>query len=558
VVTAAALALAAMNVWWSTRYRQGFPLDIDEAGYTAFGMVDYLSLSHEGLSGWWHAIEGQGTFAPLVPALTSLLVYIHIGVLDGFVTLSAFIVLLAWAAYGIGLRLAGPKLGAFAAVVTASLPGVFAFSREYIYALPTAAFLACSVYALIQSDGLRRRGWAIGCGAALGLMLLSRTMAIVFVPGVLIAVALVAFARLKDDLPTRAINFGLLVLTGGLVAATWYARNFGSVYDYLTNYGYGKHSKYYGENHALLSWGRFRSVAERSVSEDLFVPLALVVAMALVALAVLAFNALRSEATRKTALWRFASSDWLSVVVVVVVGYAGLMTSRNGGDGFTIPLTVLLPPVAVMALRKFPRATMPAVAVTLAIALFNVISTATVWSFASHSRFVSVPAIAERLPVTKGQPKAVFGLRLQIPGPETIFAGSDARWVHTNEQVATMLNEFSEAREELPVVAFASRNRVLSSNSVQLASLLDYQRAFPMIQLESEPDNSVSAYIKQLHDPDLGAATMMISIVPNTDDFPPLVGQATAAKAARRLGFVVEEQRTLPDGRRLLLWAKRP
>ncbi|MGN6202293.1 MAG: ArnT family glycosyltransferase [Solirubrobacterales bacterium] len=556
VVTAAAVALAILNVWWASRYRQGYPFDIDEAGYTSFGLVDYLSLKYVGLHGWWNAIEAQGTFAPLVPAITSLLVYIHPGVLDGFVTLSAFIVLLSWAAYGIGLRLTGPKLGAFAAVVTATLPGTFAFSREYIYALPTAVFLAASVYALISSDGLRRWGWSIGCGAALGLMLLSRTMAIVFVPGVLVAAVIVALARRDGDLRARALNFGLLVLTGVLVAATWYARNFGSVYDYLTNYGYGKQSKYYGEHHALISWGRFRSVGERSIAEDLFVPLALLATVGLIALAVLAYRALRPAETRRVTLRRFAGADWLSVVVVLIVGYAGLMTSRNGGNGFTLPLTVLVPPLAVIALHKFPRAAAPAVAITLAVALFNVLSTATIWSVASHTRRVAIPGFGESLPVTKGQPKAVFGLRAQVDGPETIFASSDTAWVRSNEQVVEMLQSLYGPHGEPPIVAFASRNRALTSNSVQLASLLEHHRAFPLIQLESEPDNDVSTYVEELSDSPIGTATAMISIVPNTNDFPPLVGQAHAETAARRLGLRIEDRLVLPDGRQLRLWTE--
>jgi hypothetical protein len=120
VVAAGALLLAALNVWWFKTYRDGFPFDIDEAGYTTFSLVDYLALKSGGIDGWWNAIQGQPTFAPLVPALSSLIVFVKPGILDGFLVLTAFMVVLVMAIYGIGERLAGPRLGAVAALVTAT------------------------------------------------------------------------------------------------------------------------------------------------------------------------------------------------------------------------------------------------------------------------------------------------------------------------------------------------------------------------------------------------------------------------------------------------------
>lgn len=63
--------------------------------------------------------------------------------------------------------------------------GAFVFAREYVFALPAAALLSCAVYALLRSDALRARYWAIACGVTLGLMVLARAMTIAFVPGVL-------------------------------------------------------------------------------------------------------------------------------------------------------------------------------------------------------------------------------------------------------------------------------------------------------------------------------------------------------------------------------------
>src|SRR5262249_22525421 len=162
-------------------------------------------------------------------------------------------------------------------------------------ALPTAAFLACAVYAVLRSDGMRRRRWAIAAGAALGLMLLSRTMAVAFVPGVYAAALLAMLARERTALGSRFLNLGLLTLTGAAVAATWYVKTLQPVLDYLTGFGYGAQSAYYGEQHAVISWGRFKSVAEKMIASDLLVPLAAAILLGLIALCVVAVHRLRDS-----------------------------------------------------------------------------------------------------------------------------------------------------------------------------------------------------------------------------------------------------------------------
>lgn len=555
VVAAAALVLAAINVWWFKTYRDGYPLDIDEAGYLTFGLADYLGLHNGGLQGWWDVIQGQPNFAPLVPAVTSLTVYVHPGVLNGFAVLSAFAVLLALAAYGIASRLAGPRLGALAALVTATLPGTIAFSREYVYALPSAAFLSCAVLALLRSDGLKGRRWSIACGAAIGLMLLTRTMTIAFVPGVLLAALVALFLRADGDLPRRIVNLVLLIVTTVAVAATWYARNLPSVVDYLTGYGYGKQSEYYGADHALISWGRLSGAGELIVVENLYLPLAVLIAAALIALAVVTIRKLIPPATRRATLERLATTDAFSIAVVIAGGYAALMSSQNSGIGFTFPIAVLLPSLAVLALRRFPAARVPAVAAVAVIAIVNLLSMSSIWSDAARTRMITLPGIYEELPVLNGAPIAVARFREQAPGPETVFDEGDREWVQADLRVAGLLADLSEPAAS-PVVAFGSRSRTLNTNTVQLASVLRHQRAIPFAQLLAEPDDSLSSYRRQLVDPKFGLPTVLITMSRNTGDYPPRVNQARVERAAREVGFRRINRLELPDGRQLYVWKK--
>ena len=257
-VAVGVLLLAGFNLWWVLTYRKGFPLNVDEAGYTSIALTDWLGFHNGGLHGWWSAIQSQAPTAPLVPALTSVLLFVRTGVMEGFAVLIGFFVLLAFAAYGIGERLAGPRLGALAALAVATSEGALLFSREYVFALPTAALLSCAVYALLRSERMRVRRWAIACGVALGLMVLARTMAVAFVPGVFAAALVAMLAIERTDLRQRFLNLALTAVVAVLVAGTWYFNNLKPVWEYLTDFGYGSESAYFGAEHAVVSWARFK------------------------------------------------------------------------------------------------------------------------------------------------------------------------------------------------------------------------------------------------------------------------------------------------------------
>jgi len=554
VVAIGALVLVAIDIWWIATYRQGFPLNVDEAGYTSIGLIDWIGLETNGLHGWWEAVQTQTPNAPLLPALTSILLVFKPGVMTGFATLAGFMVVLIFAAYGIGERLAGPRLGALAALVTGVLPGTIIFAREYVFALPTAAMLALAVFALLRSDALRLRRWAIACGAALGLMLLSRTMAIAFVPGVLAAAGVTLLVRGRGDYVNRFLNLGLLILSGAAVAALWYWRNLQPVIDYLTNYGYGNQSQYYGAENSLFSWERLSTVAEKMIFDDLLVPIAALVFVALIAIAFVAVQRVRNSDDRQAELLRLAGSDAFAILIVVVAGYAALTSSQNGGNGFTLPLSVLLPSLAVIALRLYRVAVAPVVALLGVIAVVNLAATSTIWDDVSKPRLVAVPGFGE-LPWVGGIPHTVGAIRVQVPGSLSHFDDSDRGWTQVDAELAEEVESLATG-DLLPIVAFGSRNRLISTNSVGLAGLLRSHRGIPFTQLNAEPSDSVATYKRQLSAPEFGLPTVLITMSRNTEDFPPLVTQSYAETAAKQVGFRKVRSFELPDGRELYVWHK--
>lgn len=552
IVAVGCLVMAAIDVWWVATYRHGYPLDVDENGYTMIGIIDFLSFENGGISGWWEAVQNQTPNAPLLPALTSIVLIVKPGVLEGFGVLIAFAALLTLATYGIGERLAGPRLGALAALAVGTSQGVFVFTREYIFALPTAAFLACSVYALIRSEGMIRRRWAIACGAAVGLMLLSRTMAVAFVPGVAVAAALAVAVHYRDQIWQRVLNFGLAVLAAVLVALTWYWNNLDPVMDYLTEFGYGSQAQNYGEEASTLSWERFKTVAKKIIQGDLLVPMSALVVVGLVALAVAAVQRLRAAEDRRAEALRLLGSNALAVLIVAGAGFGALMSSQNGGNGFTFPVAVLLPTLAVAALRYYRRAIVPVTVAVVAIAAINLLANSNVSDSISKRRLVEVPAFGE-LPWISGVPNAVDNVRQQAPGPPARFISEDEGYVAVDKEMAKTLLEKIGPEGTPRLVAFASRHRVVSTNSIGLAGTVDYRRGIPFTQLLAEPD-SVNHYESQITGPDLGHPTAVVTTSTEAGDFEPLVTQAKVETALRNLDFHLVRQVSMPDGRRLRIW----
>jgi hypothetical protein len=289
--------------------------------------------------------------------------------------------------------------------------------------------------------------------------------------------------------------------------------------------------------------------------QDLLLPLAALLVAGLAVVAVAVVRRLVRAPDRIAALWRLAASDGLAVAIVVAAGYAALVSSQNAGNGFSLPIAVLLPTLAVLALRLHPRAALPSLAVVALVAGFNFISNLNVWDAVSRPRTASVPGFGS-LPYANAVPRSVSAIREQVPGPETHFVDRDKGWLRADRALVEQLVEWNGPYGELPVTTFASRHRAISSNSAQLASVLRYHVSIPFNQLIAEPHDSVANYVDQLRDPAYGHPSVVITMSTNAGDFAPTVTQPYAEAAARRLGFRIARTMRLPDGRTMRLWRR--
>ncbi len=552
VVLVAALGLVALNGWWLLTYRQGEPLDIDEAGYITIALGNHAALS-TGLSAYWSVIQSQSLQAPLVPALTAIVYTVHQGILISYTVELAFLVVLGVATYGVARYLAGPKLGALAALVTLTAPGTIAYSREYIFALPAAALVSCSLYALLRSDGLRSRRWALLLGAGIAAGLLARTMTVAFVPALVVA-ALVRIGALPEGRRRALVNLAAALAVAAGLAALWYARNVSTVYRYLVDYGYGRTSNEYGVSHPITSLAWWTSVFHTAAMQDLDLPLACAVLAGLVAVAFVAARRLRASADRPGALIRLASSDALTVAIMLAGSYLALSSSTNEGSGFTLVMLGPAVALAVLPLHWLPSVRVPVIVLLAAIALVNLLASTDLWRGFSTPRSVDVPVLGS-VPVVDPQAEALKHLRVQLPGDPTRFSKGERAWPRLESAVAGFLIAFAHAHGYEPIVAFGARNRVFNTNTVGLAASLYYDTTMPTAQLDPRfAGDQSSAYAAYLDAPEHGQPNFLVTIDRVAGDYTPVVSPAAARAAALADGFVVAHDFRLPDDRVALIW----
>jgi 4-amino-4-deoxy-L-arabinose transferase-like glycosyltransferase len=548
-----AVLLVTIHVWWLVDDRRGFPLDIDEAGYMTIALNDHAALAHGGLPSYWHAVESQYPYAPLVPALTAFVYLVRTSILASYAVELAFLLLLAAACYGVAARLAGPRVGSLAALAALTAPGVIGFSREYLFALPSAALLTCAVYSLLRSDALRSRRWAAALGASLGLMLLARTMSVAVLPAVLLAGAVRAVTVDHDRLRS-GVNLGIAVVVAVGIAAIWYLPNLTPVFKYLSDYGYGTRSGHYGTTDSVVSLGWWTRELHTLFAEDLYAPLGLLALAGLASAAVEGARRLRAFDDRRTALLAATRSDAVTVAIVLVGGYFALSSSRNRGFGFALMLVPLLLALAAHPLRLAGRALPAASAVVGAVAVVNVVASTDVWPGLSQPRNLDIPALGSA-PLTDGEGLALAGLRRQLPGDRTHFTPGERDWPRAAKRAASWLIAYAHAHGGQPIVAFGIRNRVFNTNTVALAARLYYDGAIPMAQLDPlVAGDNARAYAGYLVDPRHGQPNFLLTASSAFGDFTPTITQTAVIAAARIDRFMPVRSMTLPDGRIVTFW----
>jgi hypothetical protein len=378
-------------------------------------------------------------------------------------------------------------------------------------------------------------------------------MTVAFVPGIIVAALVALLCAERVDRGRGIRNLGLLCVGAVAVAAPWYVPNFDLIAEYLTDFGYGEQSAEYGASHSIVSWDRWTDVFGRIADNDLYLLLAILVLVGLAVMLVAAVRLVAEAEDHRAALRELLAGDAAVVAIVAASAYVALSSSRNVGLGFTLPVSVLLVPLAILALRRNPRAIGPVVVGLGVIAVVNLASAFTFSESISRRRAVDVPSFGS-IPVIDGTPIAVEQIRLQADGPETRFDDKDRGYVRADGELAeTFVTQLGA-----PVVAFGSRNRVVNTNTVMLAGLEQYDVAIPMAQLRATDGPTAKDFADRLSDPQFGLPRVVVTSSSSARDYEPSISQPPVEAAARGLGMRVIRSVRLPDGRSIRVWTALP
>lgn len=329
VLTVAVLALiiGVLNVAWTLTHRRLGGWDVDETGYVAAAFR------------WQRMIDPADPFrvvssvldqdkGPLTMLVSTVALLVGPNTLATAQVASAVLHGVgAVAVAGITNRLAGARAALVSGLVVLALPAALLTARSYQLAPAVGATLACAVWALLVSERGRRLWPMLLFGLSVGLLLLSRTMAVAFVPGLVLGTAF------HLEWSRRVVrNVAIAAVVAIASAAPWWWTQREPIADYLLGHGYGDAATGYGPT----------GLGERFFERLLTVLGAVGPVWLGLALFIAGAAAVQVRRRHERPHWRSALRSGPAVVWFTVgAGAAALMSTANIGMYFELPLIVL-------------------------------------------------------------------------------------------------------------------------------------------------------------------------------------------------------------------------
>jgi hypothetical protein len=331
IAAAAAAAFIALSVWWLL-YDRRTPGGGDPADHlrTTLDIADLLrDLDLGGIAEIGFNADTNRFYPPLVPLVGSPAPLLGLTVQDwGTIALNlVFVPMLAAGTYLAGRRVFGPLAGALAAVFALGTPIVLSLFHVFLLDAPLAGSVALAFAALLASERFADRRASIAAGALLGVALLVKTIAPVYLLGP-IAVMLAGGGWRQWR------NVGLFCLAVLVVAGPYYAIHFEDVFGVSKETTIGGDVGATGsafERDPRLSLDNLGYYGWAAINEQYFVPLLALFAVGFVATC----RAIRS---------RTGAAELLAGIVVTYLALTLVLAIRD--PRYTLPLVVF---VAVIA-----------------------------------------------------------------------------------------------------------------------------------------------------------------------------------------------------------------
>ena len=495
VVAFAGLVVMAIHLWLIHAHRHLGTFDLDEAGYLAQSMRLQRLLTADGVRAAWRVLPTET--GPLVPVLSVPFLLVHPrSPQAAMVVQPIFHVVSAVAVSGIVSRLAGRVHAIVAGILVLGLPAAIVAARTYSFAGAATVTLCLAVWALLASEHGSRPWPLVGFGAAIGAMVLARTMTVAFLP----ALAIAAAVQLRRDRRT-ILGLAGAALAMAIIAGPWWLTNFDTATGYLTSFGYGEVSNRFGPATSLL---RVLARAGGLVADAR--PLLFAVAVVIWVGGLRGWRRLRPERGRKA--WRDrltdAGRDRLTVWSVILVGYLSLLSSSNTGTGFDLPLVALLVAASVPLVDHLRPVWQRRVAIgAVAVAALNIVAIGTVF-IGSRKVFYD-----------GGEPKFSAGSLLfsetqagdePLAGPGRLSAWNlpiegrnraAAKWWKSSVELVWALDRLEARTPGGAIRTVTGSADLVSANSILLAEEISGSGARILTDVnENEPDASVERLMR--------------------------------------------------------------
>lgn len=546
------IVFLAVNIRWIAWYRPEQPYDIDEAGYLTYALVDFRGLMSNGIAGWIKEIEAPSYQAPFVTALTSLVfAIVKPSAVWGFATMIGAGAIVIWTSFKLAERLGGTRAGIFAALLAASCPAVLNGSRGYNFGLPAAAVMGLALIAMQRSSGFRAIGWSVAFGLLVGLLPLTRTMTLAFIPGLGLA-ALVTVLQLGLSWPSL-LRLGFAGLIAVATMAVWLVPNGQYVMAYLLEFGYGHRAALYNAGSTPGLVGQF--VFTLSYLEQ-YVYFPHLILMALGGCALLVDRLLRARSVEVA----IARSPALSLVLVVLFGLVMLMTSSNKGTAFANPLLVPLFALVATGLARIARPGPLRAIVFSAVGVVVAVPSIAMTDLKSRLAWplsVTLPVIGQ-VTVSDGiGPSQHFaqsaGYRSDVPTMPVSLA-SGRQWTDVLALTAQRLND-AGGGSSLSVLGL--RGYLINTNSINFIWMFKGGAVLPLTQITPEvTGDTVEAYTRFLVSGEGATGCRLLTATGVTGEIQPPISPDKIVEAAREAGFQASQAWPLPDGRTVTLWQR--
>ena len=555
----------SLNTYWIYSYRRSGILDIDEAGYLTMAWNNWNSFASEGVLGFLQSVVNQPLHAPLQPAFTALL-FTPLGpkIIFGLITPSIFYVGVFILVYKILRKSYRNFESIYLSFFISQLNLLVAYSRNYNFAISTTFFVLLSTYLIIFVKNLSKFQ-NILLGLSLGGIILARTMSVIYLPFLILIYLVIQILEKRKKIE---IFKSLLITLCSLliISFPWFSQNFKSVFNYLTSYGYGNNANEYGNENFLLSLENLKfhifnlSIYQYSIST--------VTVLVIIPVLTTLVKVLKDRQVYLPSIKVSKKAIEITSLILLIIGVTlVLMSSKNKGSGFDLPIIVLFH-ILFLLLFKFTPSKLNH-GVILIIVFFQIFIFMGQPTQESHyNRRIQIPFTQLFIPVTPENNISVAYLKGGLNGEELspkeniefswLRTGIDAnfRW---NSVKVDIIRFLEQTGTDSQFVLMTTRHRIVNPNSINLIRAQENKPLIPFRFLPAQ-EISESGEIKSLELLNNEFSVKPCTVIQSTgsiNEILPKTLDQEIMEQIRKRGYILRNSIAMPDYRIIRIYQSR-